>query len=1067
GLAAYLARAGVRYFVVRNDLSPGQAGYTPPQVVHATLAQSGFRRVAAFGPRITVTPPGAAAAVSAAVLARLPGAAAAYPAVEVYAAAGRPAPGPAEVQPASQAVLVDGGPDALLQLAGQGVLRGRPAVVAGTGGPPLTAPAQWADADGARRADNAFGLISGNVSETYTATQVNPPDEQLGDPGRPPRQLLPVPPARQTVAVLSGAADVTASSAGSWVTEAPQYDPVNAFDGNRATAWTVGVPRATGQWLQVAFSRRRTLTASAGIRLLADLAARPVPTRVTVSTAAGRVSTVLRRTSAVQPLRVPSGATRWLRITITGTTRSTAEAVSAGLGAGISDVLIPGVRVQRLLRPAQDPAGQRAPVQTFSFAQQLPSPALLGGAAAYPPLARTFTTTAATAPLRLTATAMALPGPALTALLSRLTPPAAGQLRVTATSTLGSLPALAPAQLLSSPPPRAAAATPDAGNAGSASPASGNAASGNAASGNAPSGNAESSAAASGPWIAGSAHPVLRLSWTGDRRIADLTLAPDAGVGEFPQRVRISSPAGVREASVGFGGLVTLSPPLVTDQLSISFPASEPASAAAAAQRGRLPVALGHLTIPALAGLRPALPDPAAPFTLPCGQGPTLTIDARTYPTAITGQVSALTNFRPVQLRLCSPGSAAAPAPPRTPATPGTPAAPGIPAALDTPAAPAVPGTPAAPGIPAAPGTPATRPASGTPSAPALSLSVGQHVLTAAAPDPFALTSLALTSGASTAARPAVSRASMSRPAVPRAATNDMNVQSLLQEQQQPHGHVVSGEAAPAVGRAMRVMTWQADRRSLRVAAGPASYLEIHQNANPGWIATLNGRRLASVTLDGWQQGYVLPAGRGGVVTLTYAPDGVYHLLLVAAALGVLLLLAAALPPRRRRRPALPSPGRVPVPSSPGRAPVPPSPGRVPADPSTSASPPVPGTSPAPESSSVPGSTPAPGPPAPRPGAGTWAGVAVLAALIFVAGGPVAVVVPLLAGLAWSRPRWLPAVAAAGIAAAGVIAATAASPAALGSGAFGATAQACALAALAAALMPAGKLRDRRRSGTK
>jgi arabinofuranan 3-O-arabinosyltransferase len=739
---------------------------------------------------------------------------------------------------------------------------------------------------------------------------------------------------------------------------------------------------------------------------------------------------VLRRTSAVQPLRVPSGATRWLRITITGTTRATAEAVSAGLGAGISDVLIPGVRVQRLLRPAQDPAGQRAPVQTVSFAQQLPSPALLGGAAAYPPLARTFTTTTATS-MRLTATAMALPGPALTALLSRLTPPAAGQLRVTATSTLGSLPALAPAQLLSNPPPRAAAATPDSGNAGSASPASGNAASGNAASGNAASGNAESSAAASGPWIAGSAHPVLRLSWTGDRRIADLTLAPDAGVGAFPQRVRISSPAGVREASVGFGGLVTLSPPLVTDQLSISFPASEPASAAAAAQRGRLPVALGHLTIPALAGLHPALPDPAAPFTLPCGQGPTLTIDARTYPTAVTGQVSALTNFRPVQLRLCSPGSAAAPAPPGTPATPAT---------------------------PAAPGTPATRPASGTPSAPALSLSVGQHVLTAAAPDPFALTSLALTSGASTAARPAVSRASMSRPAAPQAATNDMNVQSLLQEQQQPHGHVVSGEAAPAVGRSMRVMTWQADRRSLRVAAGPASYLEIHQNANPGWIATLNGRRLASVTLDGWQQGYVLPAGRGGVVTLTYAPDGVYHLLLVAAALGVLLLLAAALPPRRRRRPALPSPGRVPVP---------PSPGRVPADPSTSASPPVPGTSPAPESLSVPGSTPAPGPPAPRPGAGTWAGVAVLAALIFVAGGPVAVVVPLLAGLAWSRPRWLPAVAAAGIAAAGVIAATAASPAALGSGAFGATAQACALAALAAALMPAGKLRDRRRSGTK
>src|SRR6202034_3696269 len=40
GLAAFLARAGVRYVVVRNDLSPSGIGYTAPQVVHATLAQS-------------------------------------------------------------------------------------------------------------------------------------------------------------------------------------------------------------------------------------------------------------------------------------------------------------------------------------------------------------------------------------------------------------------------------------------------------------------------------------------------------------------------------------------------------------------------------------------------------------------------------------------------------------------------------------------------------------------------------------------------------------------------------------------------------------------------------------------------------------------------------------------------------------------------------------------------------------------------------------------------------------------------------------------------------------------
>jgi arabinofuranan 3-O-arabinosyltransferase len=578
---------------------------------------------------------------------------------------------------------------------------------------------------------------------------------------------------------------------------------------------------------------------------------------------------------------------------------------------------------------------------------------------------------------------------------------------------------------------------------------------------------------------------VLRLSWTGDRRIADLTLAPDAGVGAFPQRVRISSPAGVREAAVGFGGLVTLSPPLVTDQLSISFPASEPASAAAAAQRGRLPIALGRLTIPGLAGLRPALPDPAASFSLPCGQGPALTIDGRSYPTAVTGQIAALTDFRPVQVQLCPPR----PAPVHASDTRST----------------------------SASGSGAV---SGRRSAPALSLPPGQHELTAAEPAPFALTSLALSTGPSTAASKAREGESTSRGAGRRPRRNDMTVRTLSLQQQQPYGHVVFGEpvaAAPtrsctddpgtgcqpaqaaAASRAMRVITWRAERRSLRVAAGPESYLEIHQNANPGWVATLNGRRLAPATLDGWQQGYVLPAGRGGVVTLTYAPDGFYHLLLAAAALGVLLLLAAALPRRWWRRPGPPATARAPggPPASPSASGSPPRPGSLSASGSLSA----PGSLPRPGSQSASGRLSAPGgpsasgspsapsgppvsspasdSPALRPGAGTWACVAALAALIFVAGGPVTVVVPVLAAVAWWRPRWLPVVAAAAIVAAGVITTTAVNPAALGSGAFSAAAQACALTALAAALMPAlraarpavrhpaGKLRDRRRPGAK
>ena len=79
------------------------------------------------------------------------------------------------------------------------------------------------------------------MSFTYTATETNPPDDPLGASGGPPRQMLPVPAAgHQTVAVLSGAAQVTASSYGSWLAEAPQYDPVNAFDDDPATAWAEG-----------------------------------------------------------------------------------------------------------------------------------------------------------------------------------------------------------------------------------------------------------------------------------------------------------------------------------------------------------------------------------------------------------------------------------------------------------------------------------------------------------------------------------------------------------------------------------------------------------------------------------------------------------------------------------------------------------------------------------------------------------------------------------------------------------------------------------------------------------
>ena len=217
--------------------------------------------------------------------------------------------------PVSQTVLVNGGPDSLLQLTGQGLLgAGQPAIIAGDPWPASAArPALWAVTDGQRRADTLFGLVNSNVSYTYTATETNPAGAgQLGRAGGPPRQLLPVPAAgHQTVAVLSGAASVTSSSYGSWIADTQQDDPVSAFDGNPATAWAEGSEQTpVGQWIQITFSGPLDLPARVGIRLLDDSTDREIASVLRVSTAAGSATTGLAATGAVQPLNVVPGRDR-------------------------------------------------------------------------------------------------------------------------------------------------------------------------------------------------------------------------------------------------------------------------------------------------------------------------------------------------------------------------------------------------------------------------------------------------------------------------------------------------------------------------------------------------------------------------------------------------------------------------------------------------------------------------------------------------------------------------------------------------------------------------------------
>ena len=226
----------------------------------------------------------------------------------------------------------------------------------------------------------------------------------------------------------------------------------------------------------------------------------------------------------------------------------------------------------------------------------------------------------------------------------------------------------------------------------------------------------------------------------------------------------------------------------------------------------------------------------------------------------------------------------------------------------------------------------------------------------------------------------------------------------------------------------MTIRSWQPDQRLVGIGPGATSYLEVHENYNPGWAATLNGQQLTPVRLDGWQQAFIAPGGAGGTVTITFRPAGTYHLVLVGSILAAALLLAIVAwsfigrTPASQRAAALTGPGSDEGATNEGGA-------------SRAA----------------------------RRRAGRYSLVAVTA-LIFVAGGPVALAVPLLACLTGLPPRTrgraidpaarLPLIALAALVVSGLLSAV--RPFGEGLfGPFGWPAQACALVALAAALTPA------------
>lgn len=604
GLAPFLARAGIEFLVLRNDLDWVGTGAPEPLLVHQTLARSrGLQPVTSFGPVVGGTQ------LPATYVDRgldLP-----YPAVEVWRVV--PYRGPVELRQAGQLLDVVGGPEDLLTLEDTGVLGQRAAVLHGDPLPAGLRPGGTVLTDGYRRREVDFGAMRDNGSSTLTAGQPFLADRAAHDYDLSP-------PRARTVVRYEGASAVTASSsaadAKALVGRNPAYRPDAAFDGDPATSWRSGAFRPpVGQWVELDLGSPRTLE-NLSLTVPADPAVADA-SRVLVSTDAGRAQTDLGARGSATPLAVPPGPTRHLRVTVT--------AVRSGGQAGFAEITVPGVRVQRVVvAPTATTQGTAATTGASTVVLRVPPGArgscLFAGQRPLcaPGLARPGEQTSidddvtlpAAASYAVDAAVVARPGPALDALLRPVGP----ALLASASSTLVPDPAARPQ----------AAVDRDLGTGWTAS--------------------------------AGDPDPTLTLTLPRPRRLTGLQLLVDPALAASrPAAVQVSAGGRSTTQPVDAEGYVRFRP-VTTDRVRLRFTAVDARwSLSTSGVRSRLPVGVSEVRLLGADDLRRGV-DPHAPLAVPCGYAPALTVDGRVLPTRAAGRVGDLLTGAPLRLTACTGG---------------------------------------------------------------------------------------------------------------------------------------------------------------------------------------------------------------------------------------------------------------------------------------------------------------------------------------------------------------------------------------------------------------------------
>ena len=601
GLTTLLARMDVKYVVVRNDLLRADLRGAWPARIHQALDTSpGMVKVAQFG--------------STSVGSHRPGNAVSsfdspYPPVEIYQVDGaRPV---AVVQPTSQTMRVFGAPEALITLANDNVLKNRPVLL--NSDDPQVQAGSTIVTDSLRRRDRNFGEIRVDYSPTLTA------GSPLGTADVPADYLEPGWQPYLAVAKYYGISNVIASSAVSGIYAHPTQSatgllPYAAIDGNLATRWESGTSGAVGQWIKIYFTR----PLSPGIIRVAfadEPAVGPPVTRVSLTTAAGKVVDPVKVTASFQSLRAPAGRSRWLKITV--------KAVRAMRGknlvrhVGIKEISIPGVYPSRTIEApdVQLPGGADPSAVMLAKAEPQPSGCMLTSArwVCSPELEKpteeqygfneSFTVRrAGTATLSGSAVLTSTP------LIERYGFAGKDEPAVTASSSYTSAPQDLPSSAFDANPLTT--------------------------------------------WISGASdpHPALTIAWHGSKEVSTVTILRPPGVSNLLP-VRIAGSDGqVRTGAVGGQGprssfsRISFAP-MKTSSVTLTF----------APKHG--PVQITEVEIP---GVRPLTSHSASRFALPCGLGPKVTVNGTVVPTQVSGTGADVLEGEPMTFSACAKVSVAA-----------------------------------------------------------------------------------------------------------------------------------------------------------------------------------------------------------------------------------------------------------------------------------------------------------------------------------------------------------------------------------------------------------------------